>query len=72
MTGGVGSYSGTVKPSREEIIACKNAEEAKRDAYLKRRMSPPELWAWQQQSIDALARLRADTVARFESRKKKV
>lgn len=52
-------------PTRHELIALKAQEEAKREAYLRRRFTPDQLWRWQQASTDALAKLRADLAQRL-------
>jgi hypothetical protein len=52
-------------PTRDELMALKRQEEAKREAYLRRRFTPDELWRWQQASTDALAKLRSDLAQRL-------
>ena len=51
-------------PTRDELIALKAQEEAKREAYLRQRFTPEELWFWQQEALDALAKLRPCTTAK--------
>lgn len=41
-------------------MATKAREEARREAYLRRRFTPEELWRWQQEALESLARLRPD------------
>jgi hypothetical protein len=55
-------------PTRDELIALKAQEEAKREAYLRRRFKPDELWRWQQASTEALARLRPELSQRLRLR----
>ncbi|MHB9007146.1 MAG: hypothetical protein ACYDC1_09455 [Limisphaerales bacterium] len=43
-------------PSRDELMATK----AQREAYLRWRFTPEELWRWQQAALESLARLRPD------------
>ena len=52
-------------PTRDELLALKAQEEAKREAYLRRRFTPEEIWRWQQTSTDALAGLRPDLQRRL-------
>ena len=55
-------------PAREELLALKAQEEAKREAYLRRRFTPEELWRWQQTATEALAWLRPDLKQRLRLR----
>ena len=50
-------------PTRDELMACKAREEAKREAYLRHRFTAKELWRWQQEALDALAKLRPEAAA---------
>ena len=52
-------------PTRDELTALKAQEEAKREAYSRRRFTPDELWRWQQTSAEALAKLRSDLAQRL-------
>jgi len=44
----------------ESLSEVKARQEANRDAYLRRRFTPAELWRQQQAALDELARLRPD------------
>ena len=56
-------------PPRDELIALKAQEEAKRQAYMRRRFAPDELWRWQQASTESLARLRPELSQRLRLRR---
>jgi hypothetical protein len=47
-------------PTDEEWSQLKAKEEAKREAYLRRKFTPAQLWEQQQKALDALAKLRPD------------
>jgi hypothetical protein len=53
-----------VPPTLEQLMAEKAKAEAKRDAYLRRRLGPEGFWRWQQQALSDLAKLRPDGTAR--------
>jgi hypothetical protein len=55
-------------PTRDELLALKVREQAKRAAYLRRRFTPAELWRWQQAATEALAKLRPDLKRRLRLR----
>jgi len=44
----------------ETLSEVKARQEANREAYLRRRFTPAELWRQQQAALDELARLRPD------------
>ncbi len=44
----------------ESLSEVKARQEANREAYLRRRFTPAELWRQQQAALDELARLRPD------------